>query len=189
MPLSASISSFRPRSRSFCIDERIVGDMLEAICANAVRQDGVDFRGLQDLEDPVHAVGAPTVELAEGDPPTRAGLNDDPRCLNGALDVRRAGQGGASAQDGVDLFGVPEPILQRYDGRTGRQCAVQLARGRLGVERLDAEENQLSRAQVSGAVRGANRQLEVTVDALNPQASFSERPEVLTAGNESNVLP
>jgi len=131
-----------------------------------------------------------SIQLARDDPAEGAVLADD----SGRLDGRRKPCGASDqamrAGDSADLLGGVDAVEKRQDRRLRAQEG-QNRPGRGGeIVGLDGEEDEIDRADFGRIFhRPGFFDDEIAMDALDPQPVLLNRPQMLPAGDERDVLP
>jgi hypothetical protein len=121
---------------------------------------------------------------AEGDAGRPAGVHDHPRLADSGEDVGGAAHHMAFPDRLGQLLLVVDAVLQRHHGGVVPQQRAQPGRGRVGVKRLDAEQHEITRADLGRVVGGLDLHGEVAFDAPHPQASLAEGLQVHSARDE-----
>src|SRR5207249_2144671 len=132
--------------------------------------------------------GLPPVELAEDDP-----AEEVVRDHAGALDEREH-RGGAAhrvagAEDLVELGLVVDAVLEREDGGLGTDDGADTLSGRLRVERLHAEEDDVGAGEVADVLHGRGTDDPLALDGgSDAQPVAPDRREVLAACDQRDRL-
>src|SRR5437016_4682886 len=126
---------------------------------------------------------------------------DGGRCLHGLVHdagrepgLRRGGQGDAphhmtGAQDFVDRVLVVDAILEGEDGRVGSDDGADALGGRLGVERLHAEEDDLGRGEATNVLDGREADDGLALDGrADAQAVALDRRQMLAPCDQRDRL-
>lgn len=86
-----------------------------------------------------------------------------------------------------ELVLVVDPDLQRHHRRAVAHQRPEPGRGRLGVERLDAEQDVVAGADIGRIVGGRHLDRQGALDALDPQAMGAQGLQVDAAVDEMDL--
>src|SRR5437667_363977 len=158
-------------------------------CAPDVRRElGVDRGAGEAPGQRLRARRQPPVELAEDDPAGEV-VGDDAGPVDGREHPGDAAHGGTGAQDLVDRVVVVEAVLEGEDGRVGSDDGADALGGRLGVERLHAEEDDLGRGEATNILDGREADDGLALDGrADAQAVALDRPQMLAPRDQRDRL-
>src|SRR2546422_6516637 len=130
----------------------------------------------------------PPVELAEDDPAGEV-VGDDAGPVDGREHLGDATHRATGAQDLIDRVLVVDAILEGEDGRAGSDDGADALGGRLGVERLHAEEDDLGRGEATNVLDGREADDGLALDGgADAQAVALDRRQMLAPRDQRDRL-